>query len=194
MRSSVMRITQAASEENRRRVIEAAMMLFREKGFNGVGLIEIMNSAGLTAGGFYAKFDSKSGLQKEATLKALDETMAWWTSIVDAAPAQPIAALLDDYLLRPHKTPEKLCVFATLGADVARQDRRFRAAFADRLRPMIALLASIMPARTEAGRHRNAVATLSMMIGAMTLIRAIHDDDLSREIAAAVRDAAQSLS
>lgn len=169
------------------------MLLFREKGFNGVGLIEIMNSASLTAGGFYAKFDSKSSLEMEATLQALDETTALWTSIVDASPAQPVAALLDDYLFQSPDKRERLCVFATLGADVARQDRRFRAAFADRLRPIMALLASIMPARTEAARHRNAAATLSMMIGAMTLIRAIHDDDLSQEIAAAVRDAARNL-
>jgi TetR/AcrR family transcriptional repressor of nem operon len=188
-----MRITRAASEENRRRVVEAAMMLFREKGFNGAGVIEIMNSAGLTAGGFYAKFVSKSDLQMEATLKALDEIMASWASIVDKAPAQPVAALLDDYLFHPQKTRAKPCVFATLGADVARQDRRFRTAFADRLRPIIALLASIMPGRTQAARHGKALVTLSMMIGAMTLIRAIHDDDLSRDIAATVRDAARSL-
>jgi TetR/AcrR family transcriptional repressor of nem operon len=189
-----MRVSRAEAEDNRRRILEAATNLFREKGFNGVGLIEIANSVGLTHGGFYAKFDSKTQLEMEATLKALEQTRARWTRVVDRAQDRPVAALLDDYLSSPRKSQDKLCVFATLGADIARRDGRFRTAFAEKLRPMLALLAGIMPGRTEAARRREALSTLSMMIGALVLMRAINDDELALEIAAAVRDRAEARS
>ena len=36
---------------SRNRILKAAAMLFRERGFDGVGLAEIMKAAGLTHGG-----------------------------------------------------------------------------------------------------------------------------------------------
>ncbi|MEQ9507813.1 MAG: TetR family transcriptional regulator, partial [Alloalcanivorax xenomutans] len=53
-----MRVTRAQAEENRERVIETAGRLFREKGFDGVGLNDLMQAAGLTRGGFYGQFES----------------------------------------------------------------------------------------------------------------------------------------
>jgi TetR/AcrR family transcriptional repressor of nem operon len=188
-----MRITRAETEENRRRIVDAATNLFREKGFNGVGVIEIMNSVGLTHGGFYAKFESKAQLEIEATLKALDETQQGWVSIIEAArnspSGAPLSALLNQYLSRRNG----LCVFATLGSDVARQDSYFRTLFAKKLRPIIALVASIMPGRTEATRRRQALTTLSTMIGGLILLRAMNDKELAKEMADAIRDAASDL-
>jgi len=45
--------------------------LFREKGFDGVGLDAIMKEAGLTHGGFYGHFTSKEDLAAEAVTHAL---------------------------------------------------------------------------------------------------------------------------
>jgi len=38
--------------ENREQIIEVAAKLFRERGFDGIGVVELMKSAGLTHGGF----------------------------------------------------------------------------------------------------------------------------------------------
>ena len=46
-----MRVTREKAAETRERIVETASRLFREKGFDGVGLDAIMKDAGLTRGG-----------------------------------------------------------------------------------------------------------------------------------------------
>src|SRR5215831_14783296 len=51
-----MRVTREKAAENRARIVETASRLFRERGFDGVGLDAIMKDVGLTHGGFYRHF------------------------------------------------------------------------------------------------------------------------------------------
>ena len=46
--------------------------MFREGGFEGVGVDAIMQRAGLTHGGFYGHFGSKDDLAAEAVTRALE--------------------------------------------------------------------------------------------------------------------------
>jgi TetR/AcrR family transcriptional repressor of nem operon len=66
-----MRVTRERAAENRARIVDTASRLFREKGFDGVGLDAIMRGAGLTHGGFYGHFASKDVLAAEAVPWAL---------------------------------------------------------------------------------------------------------------------------
>ena len=43
-----MRVSRQKAAENRKRVIETASRLFRENGFDGIGLKDLMEGAGLT--------------------------------------------------------------------------------------------------------------------------------------------------
>ncbi len=61
-----MRITKQRAAENRERVVDEAARLFREKGFDGVGVAELMAAAGLTHGGFYNHFGSKDEVEAAA--------------------------------------------------------------------------------------------------------------------------------
>ena len=61
-----MRISREQAERNRRKVVEAADRLFREKGFDQVAVADLMRAAGLTHGGFYNHFESKTALETEA--------------------------------------------------------------------------------------------------------------------------------
>ncbi len=45
-----MRVSRAQAEENRETVINVASRLFREHGFDGIGLKDLMKGAGLTQG------------------------------------------------------------------------------------------------------------------------------------------------
>ena len=51
-----MRVSKEQAAKNRERVIEVAGRLFREHGFDGVGIDAVMAEAGLTHGGFYKSF------------------------------------------------------------------------------------------------------------------------------------------
>ena len=56
-----MRVSRAQAEENRQNVIDVASRLFREHGFDGIGLKDLMEGAGMTQGAFYKQFDVKRG-------------------------------------------------------------------------------------------------------------------------------------
>lgn len=69
-----MRVSRQKAAENREPIVDTAARLVREKGFNGVGVDETMNGAGLTHGGCYGHFGSKEDLAAEAVLRALQRS------------------------------------------------------------------------------------------------------------------------
>src|SRR2546429_3306055 len=62
-----MRLTQAESERNRKQILEVAGRLFRQRGFDGVGVDDLMKAAGFTHGGVYNHFGPKAELEAEAS-------------------------------------------------------------------------------------------------------------------------------
>jgi TetR/AcrR family transcriptional repressor of nem operon len=57
-----MKVSREQMGENRRRILDAAGRLFRDRGFEAVTVAEVMREAGLTHGGFYGHFRSKDDL------------------------------------------------------------------------------------------------------------------------------------
>jgi len=78
---------------------------------------------------------------------------------------------------------------ATLGTDAVRHGAALKEEFAAGVRRYLELFAELMPSKGSRGR-REAIATLSALIGALTLSRACAgaDDALADEVLAAVRD------
>src|SRR5882724_458040 len=71
---SHMRVSREKAAENREKIVDVAARLFREHGFDGVGVDTIMKQAGLTHGGFYGHFGSKDDLAAEAVTRALERS------------------------------------------------------------------------------------------------------------------------
>jgi TetR/AcrR family transcriptional repressor of nem operon len=201
-----MRVSREKAAEHRDRIIDAAGNLFRAKGFGGIGVADIMKAADLTHGGFYGHFASKDDLVGEASRRIMARAAANWTKLVEAAPDNPYAALLEHYLSPRHRDdPGKGCAFAALGNDAARSGKIVRKAFADGLAPLIDILAQSIPGKSipgksipgksKAARRRKAVAAMATLVGALTLARAVEGTPLSdemleaahRELAAASR-------
>src|SRR5579862_4633216 len=78
-----MRITKQRAAENRGRVVDEAARLFREKGFDGVGVAELMAAAGMTHGGFYNHFGSKDALEAAACERLFEASVAKMTVIAE---------------------------------------------------------------------------------------------------------------
>ena len=181
-----MRASREKFAESRERILAVAAKLFREKGFDGIGLADIMKAAGLTHGGFYRHFGSKDDLEAQAIGVALATTTADWSRLIEHAAARPLSALTDEYLSPRHRDdPGKGCALAALGADVARQGERVRSAFTAGLKPFLQLLSNTIPGRSKAARRRKAIATMAELIGTLILARAVDDTALSDEILAA---------
>ncbi len=183
-----MRVTREKAAENRERVIAEAARLFREKGYNGVGVADIMNAAELTHGGFYGQFESKEELAVHACNAANAKSAQVWRNIAEKSADNLLPALVDHYLTRKHcDKPATGCAFAALAVDAARQGGPMREAFTDGLLPLIEVLAQAMPKGSKTQRKRMALAKMSELVGAVILARAVHDGDLSDEILASVR-------
>jgi len=181
-----MRVSREKFAESRKRILDAAATLFRETGFDGIGLSDIMKAAGLTHGGFYGHFGSKEDLEAQALSLALARSVTDWSQLVDSAAARPLAALAGQYLSPDHReNVGEGCPFAALGSDTARRGERVRSAFTAGLEPFLALLSNVIPGRSKAQRRRKAIAILAEMVGAMILARAVNDPALSDEILAA---------
>jgi len=185
-----MRVSKEQAAENRRRIVEVAGTMFRERGFNGIGVADLMKEAGLTHGGFYGHFGSKDDLAAEACTLALAKAAERWGMAADEAggPDDPLAAIAGFYLSAAHRdAPASGCPIAALGVDAARQDGPVRRAFTDGLRPFVEVLGRLVPGRSWAARRETALATLSAMVGAVILARAVDDPALSDDILAAAK-------
>src|SRR3954454_5382091 len=118
-----MKVTKTQARENRARIVETASTLFRERGYDGVGVADIMAAAGFTNGGFYKHFGSKADLMAEAAASGFSQSAA---NISGADPA----AFVKEYLSRGHRDARGIgCTFAALSGDAARQPEPIKQAF-----------------------------------------------------------------
>src|ERR671918_91424 len=110
-----MRVSREQAAENRDRIIDAAGRLFRERGFDGIGVANLMKAAGLTHGGFYGNFESKEELEVEACERVLARTGEAWPAMAAKNPETPLKGLLDWYLTAQHRDgPGEGCIYAAL--------------------------------------------------------------------------------
>lgn len=175
-------------EETHARIVRTAARAIRERGYAGVGVAEVMKDTGLTHGGFYAHFGSKTAMLAEAASRAGAEGVAALADIAAQAPHhQGLAAIVDAYLSQQHvDQPGTGCPVAALGSEIPRQDAEVRAAATARIKDLVALFEGLMPGH-DAERHAEALATLSMLVGALVLARAVDDQALSRLVRLAAR-------
>src|SRR5918995_2146585 len=78
---TAMRVSRERAAENRDRIIDAAGRLFRERGFDGIGVANLMKAAGLTHGGFYGHFESKEDLEVQACARGLARSSERWNAV-----------------------------------------------------------------------------------------------------------------
>ena len=184
-----MKVSREAAAETRRRIVDTAGRLFRENGFGGIGVADIMKASGLTHGGFYGHFASKDELAAEASAVASPSRAGIWETAAGDPAGSALERFVSSYLSVEHRdNPGSGCSLAALGADVAREALPIRAAFTTAVRGRLEKLAAMIPGRNAAARRRKALATLAGVVGALVLARAVSDDALSAELLAAARD------
>jgi len=184
-----MKVSREQATENRQRIVKTASKLFRERGLDGIGVADLMKSAGLTHGGFYGHFASKEDLVAEACAQALAESASSFQAQIEAAPESPLAAVLDLYLSQAHcEHPGDGCALAALGSEAARHDATVRHVMTDGLNELIKVLTGIVPGQSTAIQHQKALATFASMVGAVVLARSIDDPDLAKEILQSVSE------
>lgn len=171
-----MRVSRIQAEENRQTVIDVASRLFREHGFDGIGLKDLMEGAGLTQGAFYKQFISKDDLAAQASRRALESGFDRWSAAAATDPQDPFGAVVAFYLSTEHSA-ERMdgCPVVALGSDAARQGAEVKASFEAGIKEYLEMLSGWIG---EA--DGKAMAVLSTMVGAVLLSRVINDKRLSK--------------
>lgn len=174
-----MRVSRVQAEANREAVINAASRLFREHGFDGIGLKDLMKGAGLTQGGFYKQFESKDDLAALASRRAMESATRRWSSVA-ASSSDPLQAVVDLYLSAGHRGETgDGCPLVALGSDAARKSPEVRTPFQDGIKAHLQVLEELMPNEGEPNAAEKAMVVLSLMVGAVTLSRIVTDEAMS---------------
>jgi TetR/AcrR family transcriptional repressor of nem operon len=178
-----MRVSRIQAAENRQTVINVASRLFRERGFDGVGLKDLMKGAGLTQGAFYKQFASKEDLAVEASKRALESGAHRWSEAAAGNPDDPLGAVIGFYLSGDHRE-EKMdgCPIVALGSDAARQGFDVKAAFEAGIKAHLEVLGRFIAETSGETSSGKTMAILSTMVGAVTLSRVVNDPDLAQAI------------
>jgi TetR/AcrR family transcriptional regulator, transcriptional repressor for nem operon len=182
-----MRYPREETAAKHERILNEASRLFRERGFDGVGVAEIMKTADLTHGAFYAHFPSKDALVAEAGVAALGEI---GRRLARAAESDsPRESFLGRYLSEEHRNdPGNGCALAAFGSDMARQPEAVREAFTEEFRRLVDTVGGGLDWPDDADSRKSALQLISTLVGAMILARAVTDRRLSRNILAAARE------
>lgn len=185
-----MRVTREKAEANRRNVVEVASRLFRQRGYDGIGLADLMKGAGLTQGGFYKQFGSKDDLIVEASVEALKSGAGHWADLASNPTGHPLTAIVEFYLSPGHRDEKaEGCAIAALGPDAARHGGPLRQAFGTGVEHHLELLDDMIQADTDGDRRDKAMVIISTMVGALILSRAVEDQQLSGDILRASTEA-----
>jgi TetR/AcrR family transcriptional repressor of nem operon len=165
-----MRVSREQAARNRERILDAAAQLFRERGFEGIGVADLMKEAGLTHGGFYGHFSSKDDLIAQASARELTRSLAYWSTVGERASGDRLSAIAAVYLTSKHRdNPGAGCVLAALGPDVSRQGPAVRRTVTDYVRS-VCDLAQLVPGKSKDARQK-AISTYATLVGAMVLAR-----------------------
>lgn len=115
-------------QRTRGKIADSAARLFTQRGFDNVGIDDVMSDAGLTRGAFYAHFSSKSELYVEGIISA---AKAAQQQVVQPLPDNPgINQIAAQYLSREHREGrEHNCPLAFLTTDVHQRDQQIRTAY-----------------------------------------------------------------
>jgi TetR/AcrR family transcriptional repressor of nem operon len=157
--------------EVRKKIVQSARRLFNRHGFDNVSLKQIMAGAGLTHGGFYSYFESKSDLYVEV-LGCFFTDPEWkncWEGVeVDLSSGDVGPQVVKAYLSRQHfEDVENSCPMTALPTDVA------RSSFSTTGQP----------------RREQAQAMAALCVGGMVVARALADRGYADEL----RDACMSV-
>jgi TetR/AcrR family transcriptional repressor of nem operon len=182
--------------DQKKAIIDSARKLFNRSGFDNVSLHEIMGGAGLTYGGFYSYFKSKSDLYAEV-LGCFFTDPNWkscWEGVkVDLSATDVGSQVVRAYLSRQHfEDVENSCPMVALPTDVARSGKTARNAFETVFRAMVSVLERSL---IENGQPRRTTAQglAALCIGGMIVARTVVDRELADELRASCMTVAHEL-
>jgi TetR/AcrR family transcriptional regulator, transcriptional repressor for nem operon len=186
-----MRYAPGHKDQTRAKILRAAGIAFRRQGYHATGVDKVMEEAGLTAGGFYAHFESKEALLAEALAPAAAEAGAALNKgLEDASGQRVIDAFVESYLSPRHRgqTAEG-CPLPALVSEVARTGESVKASFES----IIRRLAESVRVRADGEiTEDRALAIIALCVGGLGIARSVRSKAVGERILVACRDLAKT--
>ncbi|MFN3629270.1 MAG: TetR/AcrR family transcriptional regulator [Casimicrobiaceae bacterium] len=181
MRNSRTNARAAAKDATHERIVAVAARAIRRSGYDGTGVADIMKEAGLTHGAFYSHFVSREAMLAEAAARACAESAGAVAEVVTKIPpGSALAAMLAVYLSKEHAAGVDVgCPLAALGSETSRQAPEVRRVATRHIKEMVDLLARQSPDWGLPSAHERALVTVSAMVGALMLSRAVDEPALA---------------
>jgi TetR/AcrR family transcriptional repressor of nem operon len=178
----------------RRSIIESGAKVLKTGGFAGVGVDQVAAAAGVTSGSLYSNFSGKEDL---LTAIIGEHLGAPFTDAREGDEVDWHARLKDflaDYISAHHRdNPAMGCVMPALSADVSRASAAVRRVYQQRMNELIDKMAKALKGGTRRQRRDRAWSIVALMVGSLTVARALPDGDEANEMVKAAFQSAMVL-
>jgi TetR/AcrR family transcriptional regulator, transcriptional repressor for nem operon len=179
---SMVRYGQDHAAQTRAAIVEAAAELLRSKGYAETSVGTVMKAVGLTNGGFYAHFADKTALLNAATARAFAQSPVNFSALAGMAKASGDAGLIAKHYLADSRVEAVAtgCPAAALVSELHRQDASVRATFQAGAEDTVRSLSEAPGLAKE--EHAFDWATLAMLVGGLSMMRAMPETALRDKI------------
>jgi TetR/AcrR family transcriptional repressor of nem operon len=166
----------------REAILRAGAKALRTNGFNGIGVDGLAASAGVTSGAFYSNFSNKEALLEQVIETCLGEPFIDSESGSLAERQHRLKEWLAMYISADHRAdPASGCVMPTLSADVARSNPQTRAVYKRRMSALVRKMSNVLDVAGP-DRKKRAWSIVAMMVGAITISRAMPDGEEADQV------------
>lgn len=182
--------TSSKKEATHQRILEAVHSGFRKHGYDGAGVDGLAKEAKLTSGAFYAHFGSKAGAFREAIHVGLAQVKEAVEDLQETYGDNWLDEFSDFYLGEKRCNDlANSCAMQSLTPEVTRSDDETRSIFEGDILEVVEIFAQGLSEEDDKKNSEKAWATISMLIGGVTLARAVKDPELADRIANSVHRA-----
>jgi TetR/AcrR family transcriptional repressor of nem operon len=168
------------------RILVSASRIARREGLRAASVPRVMSGAGLTTGGFYAHFPSKSAMDAEI-VGTLQSPLRGLEGLEDAAGRDWLQRAVKRYLSVAHRDNVDGCGYPAVLSEVGSAPSEVRRAFAEALEKRVTAFEPHVPATAGVTARERAVATMALTIGGLLLARAVQGNPISEEMISACR-------
>jgi len=179
-------------QKTRERITEAGRVLFNRHGFEAVSIDMVMETVGLTRGGFYNHFASKEALYQAAVSSFLNGRGARWREEAQVDAARPGSGAATERMVSSYLSQEHLddvdgqCPMIALPSDIARAGSEIQKAYQQLLEAMVGLFEQDLDDQADgldgASGRETALAMAGLCIGGMVVARTLPDSSLAQEL------------
>jgi TetR/AcrR family transcriptional repressor of nem operon len=176
-------------ERSHETILESAARLVRERGISGASVGEVMKGAGMTVGGFYAHFASKEDLIDEALRRTTGELIQRLFARIEEKPAADRAeVILKRYLSAAHRDEQTMgCPLPAVVGEIGTTAGQHGKVLAELVDALSVRLSEHLPKGKGAPVRTLALGLVALMVGGLSLARALRGTELSDEVIRACR-------